>query len=48
MQLNEELGRPLNTKNVADLLGIDRRTVKKYFRELGGIELPDGRLLFPN
>lgn len=37
--LNENLGTPMTTKQVADYLGVDTKTVRKYYRELGGIRL---------
>lgn len=37
--LRSELGRPMTTKQVAEFLILDEKTVRKYYRELGGIRL---------
>ena len=37
--LNNKLGQALNTKQVSEYLGLDPKTVRKYYRELGGIRL---------
>jgi len=41
----DELGKPLTAKDVARILGVDPRTVRKYAVELGGV-LIAGRLRF--
>ena len=38
-QLQKQLGRPLKTKDVASFLGLDVKTVRQYYKELGGIRL---------
>lgn len=46
MLLDEKLGCCLKAKEVANYLNIDEKTVRQYYRELGGIRL--GRLyIFP-
>ena len=37
--LEKDLGKALRTQEVADYLGVDVKTVRKYYRELGGIRL---------
>ena len=37
--LKNQLGQALNTKQVSEYLGLDPKTVRKYYRELGGIRL---------
>jgi len=37
--LKKQLGQALNTKEVSEYLGLDPKTVRKYYRELGGIRL---------
>ncbi len=37
--LEEKLGRVLRTKDVAEYLGVDQKTVREYYRLLGGIRL---------
>ena len=37
--LNNKLGQALNTKQVSEYLSLDPKTVRKYYRELGGIRL---------
>jgi len=41
--LTETLGKRLTAQDVADYLGIDAETVRRYYRHLGGIRL--GRLI---
>lgn len=41
-----ELGKKLSIKEVSEFLGIDARTVRKYYHELGGIKLGDRRFIF--
>jgi hypothetical protein len=36
---NNKLGQALNTKQVSEYLSLDPKTVRKYYRELGGIRL---------
>lgn len=38
-KLERNLGKPLRTREVAEYLGLDVKTVRKYYRELGGIRL---------
>ena len=38
-QLNESLGKTLSAQEVADYLHVDIKTVRKYYRELGGLRL---------
>ena len=40
--LNDELGRRMSAEEVANYLGLDEKTVRQYYRELGGMRL--GRL----
>ena len=40
--LEEELGRALRPHELAEFLGVDEKTVRQYYRELGGMRL--GRL----
>lgn len=44
--LIENLGRTLSTREVADLFGIDIKTVRKYHKELGGLRLGRRYLFF--
>ena len=37
--LERNLGKPYRTRDVAKYLGLDVKTVRKYYRELGGIRL---------
>jgi hypothetical protein len=41
--LTEKLGKRLTSKEVADYLGVDVETVRRYYQHLGGIRL--GRLI---
>jgi hypothetical protein len=43
--IQENLGQPLSAKAVAKYLALDVKTVRKYYRELGGIRL-GSRILF--
>ena len=43
--LQAELGPPLSVKDVAEILGVDPRTVRKYAEDLGGVWVA-GRLRF--
>ena len=38
-KLQRQLGQPLKTKDVASFLGLDVKTVRQYYQELGGIRL---------
>jgi hypothetical protein len=42
----EDLGQPITPKDLADCLGVDPRTVKKYYRRWGGIEVSPGCVRF--
>jgi hypothetical protein len=46
--LNQSLGQKLTTQEVAAYMGLDEDTVRKYYKEIGGIRLPGpkGRILF--
>ena len=44
--LKNELGSPLKPKEVAEYLGLDEDTVRKYYRALGGIRLGSRYLFF--
>ena len=44
--LEQNLGKPLRTKDVAKYLGLDIKTVRKYYRELGGIRLGRNYVFF--
>jgi len=37
--LEQELGKALRTKDVAQFTGLDEKTVRKYYQELGGMRL---------
>jgi excisionase family DNA binding protein len=43
--IDQELGRRLTPQEVAELLGLDVKTVRKYHHELGGIRV-GSRILF--
>ena len=43
--IDNELGRALSAKDLAAYLGLDPKTVRKYYRELGGIRL-GSRIVF--
>ena len=43
--IQKTLGQPLSAKAVAEYLGLDVKTVRKYYRELGGIRL-GSRIVF--
>jgi hypothetical protein len=45
-ELEAELGRQLTAKDVALILGLDPRTVRKYAIRLGGVEVIPGRWAF--
>ena len=45
-QLQKQLGRPLKTKEVASFLGLDVKTVRQYYQQLGGIRLGRHYLFF--
>ena len=44
-QIKNHLGQVLNAKQIADYTGLDVKTIRKYYRELGGIRL-GSRILF--
>jgi len=44
--IQENLGQTLSTKAVAKLLGLDVKTVRQYYRELGGMRLGRRYLFF--
>lgn len=44
--LKKQLGRPLKTKEVASFLGLDVKTVRQYYQDLGGIRLGRHYLFF--
>ncbi len=43
--LDEKLGKVLRPKDIADYLGLDEKTVRQYYQDLGGIRLGN-RILF--
>ncbi|RLA98971.1 MAG: hypothetical protein DRG83_13835, partial [Deltaproteobacteria bacterium] len=45
-KLREELGHVLTAKQLACYLGVDERTVRQYYRELGGVRLGRRYLFF--
>ncbi len=47
MDLEKDIGKLINTSELAKFLDIDVRTVKKYAKILGGIELIPGRYYHP-
>ena len=44
-QINNQLGQVLNAKQIAEFTGLDVKTIRKYYRELGGIRL-GSRIVF--
>jgi hypothetical protein len=44
-QIKNHLGQVLNAKQIADYTGLDVKTIRKYYRELGGIRL-GSRIVF--
>jgi hypothetical protein len=44
-QINNQLGQVLNAKQIAEYTGLDVKTIRKYYRELGGIRL-GSRIVF--
>ncbi len=44
--MNEKLGRSMSAKQIAAYLMIDVKTVRKYYRELGGIRIGRRYLFF--
>ena len=44
-QIKDQLGQVLRAKTVAEYLGLDVKTVRKYYRDLGGIRL-GSRIVF--
>jgi hypothetical protein len=44
--LQQELGKALRAKDVADYLGIDDKTVIKYYEDLGGMRLGSRYIFF--
>ena len=44
-QVKKQLGQALNAKQIADYTGLDVKTIRKYYRELGGIRL-GSRIVF--
>jgi len=46
MMLENELGRAMRTADVAEYMGLDEKTVRQYYAELGGIRLGRQYLFF--
>lgn len=44
--LDKHIGKPLNTKQVANYLGVDEKTVRQYYEQLGGIRLGKKYIFF--
>ena len=44
-EVKNQLGQVLNAKQIADYTGLDVKTIRKYYRELGGIRL-GSRIVF--
>jgi hypothetical protein len=44
-QINNQLGQVLTAKQIADYTGLDVKTIRKYYRELGGVRL-GSRIVF--
>lgn len=42
----KQLGKRLSVSEVSKILGVDPRTVRKYYSVLGGIKLGDRRIIF--
>jgi hypothetical protein len=47
-ELERELGEPLTVKEVAQLLKLDERTVRKYYADLGGVWVASCLRFFTN
>ena len=45
-ELQQEFGAPMTVSQVAELLGVDRRTIQKYPELYGGVRVAPGRLRF--
>ena len=45
-ELQQEFGAPMTVSQVAELLGVDRRTITKYPELYGGVWVAPGRLRF--
>ena len=45
-ELQQEYGAPMTVSQVAELLGVDRRTITKYPELYGGVWVAPGRLRF--
>jgi len=45
-RIQNDLGEPMTAQDVALVLGVDVRTVKKYSDSLGGVRVAPGRLRF--
>ena len=43
--IEDQLGKALNATQIAEYIGLDVKTVRKYYRELGGIRL-GSRIVF--
>jgi hypothetical protein len=46
VELEKKLGNPLTSKQLAEYLGLDEKTVRQYYRQLGGIRLGRRYLFF--
>ena len=44
--ITQELGKRLNIKEVSTLIGLDVRTVRKYYTEFGGVRIGKRRIIF--
>ena len=44
--LEKELGKAMLAKDVADYLGLDEKTVRKYYQDLGGMRLGPRNYIF--
>ena len=44
--LEEQLGKKMTVQEVASFLGIDEKTVRKYYADLGGVRLGRAYLFF--
>jgi hypothetical protein len=47
-ELNNQLGKKMTAQEVADFLGVDAETVRRYYHHLGGIRLGRLFLFFEN
>ena len=44
--MEEELGKRLKTKELAEFLGVNEKTIRQYYKKLGGIRLGSRYIFF--